>query len=223
MRLVKLISSLCLCLAQIAQTGHEYCASLPDTDCPLNDTEYLTCSTSSGPTMTDCRAPTLISDEPRYITSHNPWRRTLFVGKLSCPSVSTTLAMHYLTNYLTYPSKEQPGAVYVPRVRIETCHAGRRLVSALWQIDSMLVTRSSLKPSRGIVVNDVDLACLDVLVESDILLGGDENLTVIHVLTPHRLDILRYLALVSIHHMSDVQSVQKFDSLSACPERPLVC
>ena len=87
----------------------------------------------------------------------------------------------------------------------------------------MLVTRSSLKPSRGIVVNDVDLACLYILVESDFLLGGDEDLTVIHVLTPHKLDILRYLALVSIHHMSDVQSVQKFDSLSACPKRPLVC
>ena len=106
--------------------------------------------------------------------------------------------MHYLTNYLTYPSKEQPGAVYVPRVRIETCHAGRRLVSALWQIDSMLVTRSFLKPSGGIVVNDVDIACLYILVESDFLLGGDENLTVIHVLTPHRLDILRYLA-VTVH------------------------
>ena len=102
--------------------------------------------------------------------------------------------MPYLTNYLTYPFKEQPGAVYVPRVRVKTCHAERRLVSALWQIDRMLVTRSSLKPSRGIVVNDVDLACLYILVESDFLLGGDEDLTVIHVLTPHRLDILRYLA-----------------------------
>ena len=99
--------------------------------------------------------------------------------------------MHYLTNYLTYPFKEQSGAVYVPRVRVKTCHAERRLASALWQIDSMLVTRSSLKPSGGIVVNDVDLACLYILVESDFLLGGDENLTVIHVLTPHRLDILR--------------------------------
>ena len=100
--------------------------------------------------------------------------------------------------YLAYDLEEQTGAVYVPRVWVETCHPQRWLVGALWHIDSVLMTRSSLKPSGGIVVNDVDLACLYILMESDFLLGGDENLTVIHVLTPHRLDILRYLA-VTVH------------------------
>ena len=90
--------------------------------------------------------------------------------------------MHYLTNYLTNPSKEQPGAVYVPRVRVKTCHAERRLVSALGHIDSVLMTRSSLKPFRGIKVYDVDFACLDLFVKNDLPLGRYEHLTRIHIL-----------------------------------------
>ena len=90
--------------------------------------------------------------------------------------------MPYLTNYLTYPFKEQSGAVYVPRVRVKTCHAERRLASAFWQIDRMLVTRSSLKPFRAIKDDDVDFACLDLLVKNDLPLGGHEHLTRIHIL-----------------------------------------
>ena len=84
--------------------------------------------------------------------------------------------------YLGHELEEQPGAVYVPRVRVETCHPERRLVGALWHIDSVLMTRSSLKPFRGIKVDDVDFACLDVLVKNDLPLGRYEHLTRIHIL-----------------------------------------
>ena len=84
--------------------------------------------------------------------------------------------------YLAYELEEQPGAVYVPRVRVETRHPQRRLVSALWHIDSVLMTRSSLKPFRGIKVDDVEFACLDLFVRSDRSLVRYEHLTRIHIL-----------------------------------------
>ena len=181
MRLVKLISSLCLCLAQIAQTGHEYCASLPDTDCPLDDTEDLTCSTSSGSATTDCRAPSLISNEPSYITSHKPWYRALLVDELDHLSQSF-LSTRPRGTYLGHELEEQPGAVYVPRVWVETRHPKRRLAGTLWHIDSVLMTRSSLKPFRGIKVDDVEFACLDLFVRSNRPLVRYEHLTRIHIL-----------------------------------------
>ena len=84
--------------------------------------------------------------------------------------------------YLGHELEEQPGAVYVPRVRVETCHPERRLVGALWHIDSVLLTRSSLKPFRGIKVDDVEFACLDLFVRSDRPLVRYEHLTGIHIL-----------------------------------------
>ena len=84
--------------------------------------------------------------------------------------------------YLAYNLEEQTGAVYVPRVWVETCHPERWLVGALWHIDSVLMTRSSLKPFRAIKVDDVDFACLDLLVKNDLPLGGHEHLTRIHIL-----------------------------------------
>ena len=84
--------------------------------------------------------------------------------------------------YLAYELEEQPGAIYVPRVWVETRHPERRLVSALWHIDSVLLTRSSLKPFGVIKVDDIDFACLDLLVKNDLPLGGHEHLTRIHIL-----------------------------------------
>ena len=182
MRLVELISSLSLCLAQITHTRYKFCASLPDTDRPLDDTEYLTCSTSSGSATTHCRAPSLISNEPRGITSHNPWCAAPFVDELDHLSLSFLSTMLEGT-YVAYDLEEQPGAVYVPRVWVETCHPERRLVGALWHIDSVLLTRSSLKPFRGIKVDDVEFACLDLFVRSDLPLGRYEHLARVHILT----------------------------------------
>ena len=65
--------------------------------------------------------------------------------------------MPYLTNYLTYPFKEQPGAVYVPRIWVESRHAERRLAIALWQLDGVLVTWTFVETFGGIEVDDVDL------------------------------------------------------------------
>ena len=84
--------------------------------------------------------------------------------------------------YLGHELEEQPGAVYVPRVWVETRHPERRLVGALWHIDSVLMTRSSLKSFRGIKVYNVDFACLDLLVKNDLPLGRYEHLTRIHIL-----------------------------------------
>ena len=83
---------------------------------------------------------------------------------------------------LRYVLEEQSGAVYVPGVRVETRHPKRRLVSALWHIDSVLMTRSSLKPFRVIKVDYVDFACLDLFVKNDLPLGRYEHLTRIHIL-----------------------------------------
>ena len=90
--------------------------------------------------------------------------------------------MMYGVTYLGDPFEEEPGAVYVPGVRVETRHAERRLVSALWHIDSVLMTRSSLKPFRVIKVDYVDFACLDLFVKNDLPLGRYEHLTRIHIL-----------------------------------------
>lgn len=84
--------------------------------------------------------------------------------------------------YLAYDLEEQTGAVYVPRVWVETRHPERRLVGALWHIDSVLITRSSLKPFRAIKVDDVDFVCLDLFVRSDRPLVRYEHLTGIHIL-----------------------------------------
>ena len=68
--------------------------------------------------------------------------------------------MHYLTNYLTNPSKEQPGAVYVPRIWVESRHTKRRLAIALWQLDGVLITRTFVEMFGGIEVDNVDLSWL---------------------------------------------------------------
>ena len=91
--------------------------------------------------------------------------------------------MMYGVTYLGDPFEEEPGAVYVPGVRVETRHAERRLVSALWHIDSALMTRSSLKPFRGIKVDDVAFACLYLFMENDLPLGRYEHLARVHILT----------------------------------------
>ena len=61
-------------------------------------------------------------------------------------------------SYLRYILEKHTGAVYVPRIWVESRHAERRLAIALWQLDGVLMTRTFVEPFGGIGVDDVDLS-----------------------------------------------------------------
>ena len=68
-----LISSLGrTCLAQVTHAGYESAASFPDTHHPLDDSEHLARSTSSRSTVANRRAPALVTNEPSYVSPHEP-------------------------------------------------------------------------------------------------------------------------------------------------------
>ena len=66
----------------------------------------------------------------------------------------------YIERYLRYILEKHTGAVYVPRIWVESRHAERRLAIALWQLDGVLITRTFVEMFGGIEVDDVDLSWL---------------------------------------------------------------
>ena len=60
-------------------------------------------------------------------------------------------------SYLRYILEKHTGAVYVPRIWVESRHAERRLAMALWQRDGVLVTWTFVEMFGGIEVDDVHL------------------------------------------------------------------
>ena len=63
-------------------------------------------------------------------------------------------------SYLRYILEKHTGAVYVPRIWVESRHTKRRLAIALWQLDGVLITRTFVEMFGGIEVDDVDLSWL---------------------------------------------------------------
>ena len=61
-------------------------------------------------------------------------------------------------SYLRYILEKHTGAVYVPRIWVESCHTKRRLAIALWQLDGVLVTWTFVETFRRIEVDDIDLS-----------------------------------------------------------------
>ena len=61
-------------------------------------------------------------------------------------------------SYLRYILEKHTGAVYVPRIWVESRHAERRLAIALWQLDGVLVTRTFVETFGGIKVDNVVLS-----------------------------------------------------------------
>ena len=64
----------------------------------------------------------------------------------------------YIERYLRYILEKHTGAIYVPRIWVESGHAERRLAIALWQLDGVLVTWTFVETFGGIEVDDVDLS-----------------------------------------------------------------
>ena len=63
-------------------------------------------------------------------------------------------------SYLRYILEKHTGAVYVPRIWVESRHAERRLAIALGQLDGVLITRTFVEMFGGIEVDNVDLSWL---------------------------------------------------------------